>query len=523
MTSTFRSPVRHEIEQILLEHPDVVDVILLDEEGLDGRSYPVAYVTPDAARMEQAKSRIYLADRDKRIAQWRRTFDQVYRSGRDSNAPSFVGWTSNYTNKPIPEVEMREWLDRTAERILALAPGRVLEIGCGVGLLVQALAPSCSVYRGTDLSPVAVGRLREFTATRPELRHVELLEREATNFDDLEPGSIDTVVLNSVAQYFPDIAYLQTVLERAAQVVASGGHIFIGDVRHLGLLPLFHGAVQLAKAPPEASVRWLKRRVSLAIEHERELVVDPQFFFALSKTVPRIAGAEVLLKRGPSDNELTRYRYDVVLHVGDAGSSSPAPVAEWQAGDDTAAELVSRFDAQQFPAARILDVPNRRVARDLAMVRMLWSAADRELVKDLRKRAAEEPRTGTDPEDFWKLSDGPAHDVRVGWSPHAADGRFDVTLVDRKRALDALSLQRGAGDLSYPSRGAVATDPLAAAFMQQLGLELANVLSARIAEPHLPAAVIAVNEIPSDRIAKSPSIAPDAQPEQRRQAIPEGI
>jgi SAM-dependent methyltransferase len=523
LISTPRSPVRHEIEKILLEHPDVMDVMLLEEEGLDGRSYPVAYVTPHAARMEAAKSRIYLADRDKRIAQWRRTFDQVYRSGRQNNAPSFVGWTSNYTNKPISEAEMREWLDRTAERILALAPGRVLEIGCGVGLLVQALAPSCSDYRGTDLSPVAVSRLSEFAATRPDLCHVELLEREATNFDDLEPGSIDTVVLNSVAQYFPDIAYLRTVLERAAQVVTSGGHIFIGDVRHLGLLPLFHGAVQLAKAPPEASVRWLKRRVSLAIEQDRELVVDPQFFFALAKSVPRIAGVEVLLKRGPSDNELTRYRYDVVLHVGDAGTFNPAPVVEWQAGDDTVAELVSRFEAQQIPAVRILDVPNRRVAHDLAAVRMLWSAADRELVRDLRKRAAEQPGAGTDPEDFWKLSDGPAHDVRVGWSPHAADGRFDVTLVDRKRALDAPSLQRAASYPSHPGRGSVATDPLAAAFMQQLGLELANVLSARIAEPYLPAAVIAVNELPSDLITKSPSLAPDAQPEQHRQTIPEGI
>jgi hypothetical protein len=69
----------------------------------------------------------------------------------------------------------------------------------------------------------------------------------------------------------------------------------------------------------------------------------------------------------------------------------------------------------------------------------------------------------------------------------------------------------------------VATDPLAAAFMQQLGLELANVLSARIAEPHLPAAVIAVKEMPPGRITNSPSIAPDVQPEEHRQNIPEGI
>jgi SAM-dependent methyltransferase len=513
LISTPCSHAQNEIERILLQHPDVMEVRLVAEEGLAGQDYPVAYVEPHAERMKQAKSRIYLADRDKRIAQWRRAFDHVYRSGGDSNAPTFVGWTSNYTGKPIPETEMREWLDRTSERIMALSPGRVLEIGCGVGLLVQALAPACSAYCGTDLSAVAVARLREFAATRPELGHVRLLQREATNFDDLEPGSVDTVVLNSVAQYFPDIGYLRKVLGHAARLVASGGHIFIGDVRHLGLLPLFHGAVQLAKAPQDASARWLRRKVWLAIAQERELVIDPRFFLSLADSIPRIAGAEILLKRGPADNELTRYRYDVLLHVDEAKFSSPPPVVEWQAGDHAAADLLSRFDAQQLSALRILDVPNSRVARDLAAVRMLQSADDRELVGDLRTRVAAAAGTGIDPEDFWKLSDMPAHDVRVGWSPLSADGRFDVAIVDRKHRPDATLLQRAAIGSLDASDPAPATDPLAAAFMQQLGLELGNNLRERIAEPLLPATVLVVNQMPPGRPTGSPNIVPDVQPE----------
>jgi SAM-dependent methyltransferase len=262
-TTASSSSARSDVEAILLEHPDVTDALLINEEGPDGHSYPLAYVVPHAERMKEAKTRIYLTDRDKKVAQWRKAFDQVYRFGPGSYAPTFVGWTSCYTNKPLPETEMREWLDCTIERIMSLRPEKVLEIGCGVGLLVQELAPKCSVYRGTDLSLVAVGRLREFVASEPELRHVELFEREATNLDEQAPGSVDTVVINSVIQYFPDIQYLRTVLEGAARVVASGGRIFIGDVRHLGLLPLFHSAVQLAKAPPKASARWLKRKAFL--------------------------------------------------------------------------------------------------------------------------------------------------------------------------------------------------------------------------------------------------------------------
>jgi SAM-dependent methyltransferase len=428
------SPARSEVEALLLEHPDVIDASLINEEGPDGRSYPVAYVVPHAERMKAAKTRIYLTDRDKRIAQWRKTFDQVYRQGSGNHAPTFVGWTSSYTNKPFPETEMQEWLDCTIQRIMSFRPEKVLEIGCGVGLLVQELAARCSVYRGTDLSMVAVGRLREFVASKPELRHVELYEREATNLDGQAPGSVDTVVINSVIQYFPDVHYLRTVLEGAARVVNSGGRIFIGDVRHLGLLSLFHGAVQLAKAPPSASARWLKRKVSMAVEQDRELVIDPQFFLELTDSIPRISGVEILLKRGQAYNELTRYRYDVVLHVGETKSIPSLPEAEWR------------------------DLPNQRLASDIASVRRLWSADDRQLVEDIRRVMAAETEFGGDPGDFWKLFD------------------------------------------TQPPRR-LATDPLEVAFMQQLGLELGQLLSDRLPESQLPAAVLAVNELPSGEAA----------------------
>jgi SAM-dependent methyltransferase len=498
------SSARSEIETILLAHPDVIDASLIDEEGPDGQSYPMAYVVPHAERMRKAKTRLYLTDRDKRVAQWRRAFDQVYRFGAGDHAPTFVGWTNSYTNKPIAQAEMREWLDCTIERIMSLRPEKVLEIGCGVGLLVKELAPHCRVYRGTDLSIVAVGRLREFVASKPELRHVALFEREATNLDEQAPGSVDTVVINSVIQYFPDIHYLKTVLESAARVVSSGGRIFIGDIRHFGLLPLFHGAVQLAKAPPEASARWLKRKVFLAAEQDRELAIDPQFFLELPASNPRISRVEILLKRGQAHNELTRYRYDVVLHVGETQSPPSRREAEWQADDHTVAELLSRFDRQQLASVTILDAPNRRLASDLAGVRRLWSADDRQLVEDIRRSAAAEPELGVDPEDFWKLSDMPTRGVRVGWSPHSAEGRFDVALAARDRSPWAPSLQRATASSLAAPRRRLATDPLAVAFMQQLGLELRQLLSDRLPESQLPAAVIAVNELPSSVATRPP-------------------
>ena len=62
----------------------------------------------------------------------------------------------------------------------------------------------------------------------------------------------------------------------------------------------------------------MTKRIALAIAHEKELVIDPDFFLALRERLPRIGAVDILLKRGRSDNELTHYRYDVVLHVGEA-------------------------------------------------------------------------------------------------------------------------------------------------------------------------------------------------------------
>jgi SAM-dependent methyltransferase len=420
-----------------------------------------------------------------------------------------VGWISTFTNKAIPEIEMREWLEFTVERIAALGSRKILEIGCGVGLLVGRLAPGSVAYRGTDLSPVAISRLRQFVASKPELQHVELLEHEAADFDGVAQDSVDTVVLNSVVQYFPSIDYLYEVLEKAARTVTPGGHIFVGDVRHLGLLPIFHGAVQLAKAPPEASAGWLKRKITLAVEQERELVIGPEFFLGLSKSIPRITGVEVLIKRG-SDNELTRYRYDAVLHIEGPQRFDAGQLPEWRVGKASAEELLARFCAQNLPAVRLLNVANSRLAADLAAVRSLRNADGEELIGDIREKV-ENPGTAIDPEAIWQSANKSDCEVHIGYSPHSEEGVFDVTLIDRRQGAGRTSFQHSASAVTL--RKPVATDPLAAIFMQQLGLELGNVLMAELPELSTIPPVIALNKAAFDEMVGAPSLAPSDTPD----------
>src|SRR5262249_36490621 len=152
--------------------------------------------------------------------------------GAPEKDPTFntAGWNSSYTGLPIPEAEMREWVDHTVARIRALRPCRVLETGCGSGLLLFRLAPSCARYTGLDFSQGAL-RILEQQLALPERRlpQVNLLHRAAHELEDLEAGSFDTVLLNSVVQYFPSIDYLLRILRGAATAVRPGGRVFLGD------------------------------------------------------------------------------------------------------------------------------------------------------------------------------------------------------------------------------------------------------------------------------------------------------
>ena len=54
-----------------------------------------------------------------RVRDWQNVWDETYASGRSAGDPRFriTGWNDSITGEPIPEAEMREWLDRTVERI----------------------------------------------------------------------------------------------------------------------------------------------------------------------------------------------------------------------------------------------------------------------------------------------------------------------------------------------------------------------------------------------------------------------
>ena len=139
--------------------------------------------------------------------------------------------------------------------------------------------------------------------------------------EGLPEGHFDVVVLNSVVQYFPSAGYLLDVLAVAMRLLAPGGALFIGDVRNLSLLGAFTTGMLCADTTDgEDTAALAGERVRREMLAEQELLLAPEFFAALPQHLPDIAAVDVQLKQMRAVNELSGYRYDVVLR------KAPVPV-----------------------------------------------------------------------------------------------------------------------------------------------------------------------------------------------------
>ena len=485
-----------EIASTLLRHPAVQDAIVLVREDADNEDSGriVAYVVVDPA---------FDAIQDHRAAQsaiidhWRSIYDSVIYGGiGDRKAdPTFeiAGWTDTATGAALTPAEMAEQVDQTVERIRRLGAKRILEVGCGTGLLLHRLAPGAERYVGTDISERALDFVRRTIRESGGLEHVELKYGAMEALAALQPGSFDVVIMNSVVQYFPSAAYLDAVLDATMALLAPDGSLFIGDVRHHGLLAAFHAGVALTRANPGAPVALVREAADGGIEQEQELILDPAFFLRLAPRSTRVRDVRVLLKRGTHHNELTRYRYDVVARLDHA--ATPVVPQEWVWGReiDSIEALVRRLPERRPGALRIRRVPNARIAIHWGAARMMRDAAEQMTVEDLVARAAAQAEHSVDPEELWALGDTLGMSVAITWSPDNG-GAFDAVFVDPSLADCPIATDGAAATDASPAEHA--TSPAHGRFNRNLVPELQSFLQARLPDYMVPTAYVRLPVLP---------------------------
>ena len=155
-----------EIEEALNSHFAVQKAVVLAQKDKPNHKRLVAYIVqkPNYGGANETESELSA----EMVAHWQTLYDQTYAEPEQQGEVDFniVGWNSSYTGKPLPDSEMRSWLDNAVASINKLKPARVLEIGCGTGLLVSELRHCASntsalTFHRTLFAMSKIGYLKE--------------------------------------------------------------------------------------------------------------------------------------------------------------------------------------------------------------------------------------------------------------------------------------------------------------------------------------------------------------------------
>ncbi|NLG55023.1 MAG: class I SAM-dependent methyltransferase [Rhodococcus sp.] len=286
---------------------------------------------------------------------------QVYRSVYEDDQDVLAGWTDFVTGERLSEDVMSQWLECSRRRVAALAKRSVLEIGGGTGMLAAKLAPSVDRYVMSDpaaaASDVMMARATDSTPIT-----VRAAAHETHYLDALGGPLFDCVVINSVAQYFPECAYLSFVLAQITPYLADDAVIYLGDLR---IASLHHEQCRerARRLNPFASIDDIDGAATRLAQSDPELLVSPGHIGRCGASLGEEDGSQWSVAFYPrpmrSDCDLARYRFDAVLYRARPGASLPvaAAVTRWEDLDrvDRAGAL---HDYLRSGAGEIVSVPN---------------------------------------------------------------------------------------------------------------------------------------------------------------------
>ncbi len=360
-----------EIESVLNKLDEVTSSCIVAKPDIDASNKLVSYYVPNEKAVKKKEAGLY----QRQVNIWKELYENEYEQTQaDENIdPEFniIGWNDSFTGHPIPARDMKEWLNDIVAVLFAEPLGQVLEIGCGTGLIYYQLAGKVEKYIGSDLSKSSVNQIQQQIGK--QLRNygpTELQTVAAHEVSVPENENINTIILNSIVQYFPGEAYMNDVIDKSISFLKGKGRIIIGDVRDYRLLPAFKKRLLLQKLQGAVSVKEFNWAAEQDVLQEEELCFTPEYFFGLQQRYPQITHITIQWKKADYLNELSLYRYTVVLYV---GIEKDLLLPKWQSWNDGNASqaIITQQLREKHRIVALKDVPNPRLWKERQLEKAL--------------------------------------------------------------------------------------------------------------------------------------------------------
>ena len=191
-------------------------------------------------------------------------------------------WDPESEFRPLHQINplRLEWINGIA----SLQGKRVLDVGCGGGILTDAMARSGAHALGIDLATksLKVAQLHALEAQTPNVQYREVaVEALAAE----QPASFDVITCMEMLEHVPDPS---SIVRACAQLVKPGGHVFFSTLNRNATSFLFAivGAEYVLNLLPRGTHEYAKfirpselardcREAGLEWQHTRGMEYNP--------------------------------------------------------------------------------------------------------------------------------------------------------------------------------------------------------------------------------------------------------
>ncbi len=476
-----------EIEEALQSHPNVSQAAVVAQRTENGNVMR-AYIVPDYNASSDNEQLM-----DEQLREWEKIYDEVYQeSDLETDTDQYVGWNSSFEDNPIERSHMDEWLENTLKSIRNLKPKKVLEIGIGTGMLLKHLYSETEIYWGTDLSETVINKLKTAFKNNPLSDKIKLFHQTADSIDQLPKQMFDTIIINSVCQYFPDIQYFTSILQKAMHLLSPSGKIFVGDIRDFRLQRQFYSEVHLHNKKIDTTTQLIAA-IERDVMMESELLISPSFFSLWSKKRTDVAGFETKLKDGNFINEMSQYRYDAVIYKkpqDNLSFSGKIEILDWNKTDFQ--DLKNILSENKHQSLRITEIPNERIVPSCNAYEMILNNENLETIRNAYTKPVNSELKF---KDFQVLAEENNYNIKIVHSHSAYPDIVDIIFT--QRSFETTPLYDFYQDqANFYNLENCANYPPISRKINQLLIQLKTHLQKKLPDYMLPSTIIPINKMP---------------------------